>query len=413
MGGRGGPPDGLPEGTPGGDDEFRSVVFDESFIRAARIQELSAQERLSAAARPIEDRRSERTGVLPRQALALMLLIAMAFAAAVYMGVRHPYRETVNGGIELSMSVIPLQAGPGGVPTGRALPAGKGASATASPKASASASSSAAASASSSSASAQASPPTGSASSGNHSSTSADPSPSADDPFAGTAVEGFPIGEAGISLPSPADTSHFSADQVLRALTEVQTYLQDSSLEPTVLSGTGPNAGTDAVRELLDPNEVQQFDSSLANPRNDRRHEVTGWMVRFNPKQVLLASPEVRVTGRVHFSEAGADTLQVTSDHTFVYALRQARTTGPTVLFTVRRDLVYRFSHYDLAASRMEIADSVTQAGPMACDANPSAYLHPTFPSKRPSPSPGTSVDPFDHNAPAWQVCGTLSRATL
>ena len=47
MAGRRNPPEGTPDGgSGGGDDEYRSVVFDESFIKAARIQEFSAQERM-------------------------------------------------------------------------------------------------------------------------------------------------------------------------------------------------------------------------------------------------------------------------------------------------------------------------------------------------------------------------------
>src|SRR3954470_23991609 len=110
MGGPGDPPEGTPEGGPvGGEDEYRSVVFDESFVRAARLQEYSAQERMADHAPAVRRRPPPRRG-LSRQRLILAMLIAVAFGAAIYMGVRHPYsspqaRRSVEA---LRMTVIPL-----------------------------------------------------------------------------------------------------------------------------------------------------------------------------------------------------------------------------------------------------------------------------------------------------------------
>jgi hypothetical protein len=390
MGGRGEPPEGVPDGVPGGDDEFRSVVFDESFIRAARIQELSARERMNAAAHPVRSR-VRSGGALPRQALALMLLIAMAFAAAVYLGIRHPYRETVNGGIELTTSVVPLQPASSGRPTASAPTS---ASATASASAGATVSGPVASS----------------------------------DPFTGTAVQQYAVGAAGIVLPNPQATDHFTKDEVIRALGVVQQYLVDSSLLPDALLG----AGTGGVRDLLDPAEQAQFDQSLADPRDDRRHQLTGWLVRFDPAEVRLAVDEVRVAGTVGFQELDDGHLQVTSDHSFIYALRPAPGApgSPVLLFTVRREIVYRFTHDDIAGSRLELADSVTQAGPMSCTSDTSAALHPLFPSGTAkaaaghsatlagpsaavSPSGTPGVNPLDRSRPAWAVCGVLGGPAL
>ncbi|CAM5699369.1 putative protein OS=Streptomyces violarus OX=67380 GN=FHS41_003555 PE=4 SV=1 [Streptomyces violarus] len=91
MGGPGDPPEGTPEGAPGGgEDEYRSVVFDESFVRAARLG-VSAQERISDHAPAVRRVAPLRRG-LSRQALVLVLLIVFAFGTALYMGVRHPYQ---------------------------------------------------------------------------------------------------------------------------------------------------------------------------------------------------------------------------------------------------------------------------------------------------------------------------------
>src|SRR3954466_2967517 len=94
MGGPGDPPEGTPEGAPGGgEDEYRSVVFDESFVRAARLQEFSAQERLDDHAPAVRNRRPWGRAGGGRQALILIVMIALAFATAIYMGIRHPYQQ--------------------------------------------------------------------------------------------------------------------------------------------------------------------------------------------------------------------------------------------------------------------------------------------------------------------------------
>ena len=109
MSGQGDPPEGPPEGGPGGgEDEYRSVVFDESFVRAARIQEFSAQERLDDADRAVRIRHVLPRG-LARQAIAMVLLIMVAFGFAIYMGVRHPYQShQASGSEQLQVDVIPL-----------------------------------------------------------------------------------------------------------------------------------------------------------------------------------------------------------------------------------------------------------------------------------------------------------------
>ncbi len=106
-----GEPSDPPEGAPGGgEDEYRSVVFDESFVRAARLQEFSAQERITDHAPAVRRREPvRRGGGLSRQVLVLVLLIAVAFGTAVYMGVRHPYRTSAadRPAEPLRMTVVP------------------------------------------------------------------------------------------------------------------------------------------------------------------------------------------------------------------------------------------------------------------------------------------------------------------
>ncbi|MCD0482719.1 hypothetical protein LO771_09980 [Streptacidiphilus sp. ASG 303] len=456
MGGREEPPEGAPEGVPGGDDEFRSVVFDESFVRAARIRELSARERLGFTDRRPSGRGPRSAALLPRQAFALMLLIAVAFAAAVYMGVRHPYRQPERSRTLLTTTVVPLAP--------RSAPRAAGGSTT-------------------------------------------------DGPFARfdrrTDGAGFADGMVGLTLPAPTATKRFPEEQVTRALAAVQQFLFASSLDSKVLV----EGGTGAVRDLLVPAQRAQFDDSVGNPRDDLHHAATGWMVRFDPAQVTLAVSKVKVTGTMSFRDADDDTLEVLTDHTFVYALQAAPRTGPSspadgtaasvpgpagptvlgptasgspasgspasgsavpgpalpgsaaapaapggtatalpggtapgqgpsaagspasgspsatpttafdpdqlsvpgapvTLFTVRRELRFRFDRDDIAASQVRLVDSVVQAGPMACDADTSRYLRPVLagqPAAGAVAGPAAGIDPLDRlHRPAWQVCGVL-----
>nr|WP_166682522.1 hypothetical protein [Streptomyces sp. 846.5] len=367
-------------------------------MRAARIQELSAQERLSAGSRPIRGR-GLRGGGLSRQALALMLLVAIAFSAAVYLGTKHPYPQAGAGSAaELSMTVVALQPGAGGVPTLAPVASGSATAAattttTAAVTATASAGASAAASASAS--------------------TEVDP-------------RNYALGPAGLILPNAGATDHFSKNQVAQALILAQNYVEVSSLDTGVLFG----GRTDLVRDLLASGQRSQFDQSISSPADDGKHEATGWLVRFDATKVKAAAgQETRVQGSFTVPKEVDGALQLTGDHTFVYALTPVSADGtqqPTVLFTVRRQVVYRFTAADLAANRVELTTSATEAGPMACDAASAArYFTPVLPtttataaaSTKAGPVASTAptqavVDPYDQSRSVWSLCGVMSGPT-
>ncbi|MEV2249621.1 hypothetical protein AB0I94_03525 [Streptomyces sp. NPDC050147] len=348
MGGPGEPPEGTPEGAPaGGEDEYRSVVFDESFVRAARLQEYSAQERISDHMHAVRHRPAHHRH-LSKQAVILVLLIAVAFGTAIYMGVRHPAQDPVAQRPEpLRMTVIPL-APPGPVP-GAEKPA---------------------------------------------------------DLFAHSPAARFRVGASGINLPPARRTSHFSEGQVMTALTTAKDYLVESSLDPDVLTG-----GTvRSARILLDPRQLDQFDESFAHPAADGRHAPTGWLVRFDPTKTALASPGIRVHGTLHATETDKNTLEVTSDHTFVYALRPAGK-GEHVkasLFTVRRELQFRFDRDDLRMRQTELLVSYTQAGPLACSADAANRLRPLLAGQKAKAGGPAGTDPYA-TGDATALCGSLS----
>ncbi|GAA2802567.1 hypothetical protein GCM10010441_29140 [Kitasatospora paracochleata] len=346
------PPEGTPEGGSGNEDEFRSVVFDESFVRAARIQELSARERLGnnyqRATRPKVGLGP--IGTLPRQAVALLLLVVMAFAAAVYFGISSPHRQvsppTGNQLTESLVALAPLTP----------------VTAVADPK----------------------------------------------HPFAALPA-GYAEGTAGLGTPPGSATTHFTRSEVNRALDTVQRYLVASAMAPTTLV----QGETGEARALVTPGEQAQYDDSVTSPRDDQHHAATGWLVRFDPGQVALADSNVQAKGAIEVAEADSGTLEVTTDHTFVYALRPAGTTSdPSVtLQYVRRELRFELDRTDLGSARLRLVDAVTQTGPTSCGAQSAGYLQPTLATAAGvTPPVPPAVDPADHTAAAWQVCGVLGQ---
>ncbi|MFJ7774756.1 hypothetical protein [Streptomyces yangpuensis] len=366
----GDPPNGTPDGTGGGDDDFRSdefrsdeyrsVVFDEDFVRAARLQEYSAQERMGEHARAVRSRSIWSSGSAPRtstpgrgarQGMLLVLLIATAFAVAVYLGLRNPYMPPPGGPAQaLTSTVVPLApaaAVPGGLPP---------------------------------------------------------------ELFAKSPAADYRVGAAGITLPAVRRTQHFTDVQVVTALSIAKDYLVQSSLDPDVLAGSA----TRPVRVLLDPDQLAQFDRSMTSPSGDGRHAVTGWLVRFDPATAVMADSRVRVSGTLAFEEVAQDVLEVTTDHTFVYAVRPA-TGAPSAadgasLFTVRRELRMRFDRDDLSARRLELASAYVMAGPQDCSADPAGGFRPLLAGAGPTTVGPAASDPYasGHRRSAG-LCGVLA----
>jgi hypothetical protein len=229
----------------------------------------------------------------------------------------------------------------------------------------------------------------------------------------------FRTGAEGIQLPVARGTAHFSESQVLAALTIAKDYLVQSSVDPAVLTGKALRP----VRILLDPDQLEEFDASFTpspGVRGKGAPPAGGWLVRFDPAAVALAGP-ARVNGTLRATEIGPDVLDVTTDHTFVYPLRSA--TGPgrgraddASLFSVRRELHFRYDAEDLRRHRAELLGSFTVGGPQACAAGPAAaqhYWQPLLAGQR-APAEGTvpgvpGIDPYAAGTASGPACGTLA----
>jgi hypothetical protein len=349
MSGPGEPPEGTPEGASGGgEDEYRSVVFDESFVKAARIQEFSARERQDDATRPVRIRHVL-PGGLARQAVALVLLVVVAFAFAIYMGVRHPYTSHEAADAErLSVTVIPL------VPTGtvRAV------------------------------------------------------SPA--HPFAGTKADDFPSRGDGLKPKTVQGVGSWSEDDVRAGYDAVEQFLRASALDPDTVTG----GEVRLVQDLLDPAQVELYRRSLSSPAPDGVHEVTGWLVRFDPNQgvrVKLATSDVKVKGGYTTGVTPDGRLEITADHTYVYAIRSAADArGPVSLFSVRRRLVFHFDRDQLQQQLVDVVHAEVSAGPLACAAEVQSYFRPILAGQS-APGAVAPADPLDHGKPPAAVCAPLS----
>ncbi|MBV9026393.1 MAG: hypothetical protein JO362_21960 [Streptomycetaceae bacterium] len=359
MAGRGDPPEGTPQGVPGsGDDEYGSVVFDDSFVRAARIQEYSARERMGVAARAVRTRRPWSRGA-HRQVFFLVLLIVLAFCTAVYMGVRHPYQAPMPPQAQaLRITLIPL-APQGSVPEAAADPL-----------------------------------------------------------FTADGGARSRVGADGYTLPAVHAIADFSEGEVLQALTIAKDYLVASSLDPAALT-SGDVRG---VRELLNPGQLDQFDQSLARPVDDGQYAATGWLVRFDPARYALADQQVLVQGTMTVSELSPDAIVVSTDHTLVYTVRSTTTTATGTRagaalhgrtprashFTVRRRLQLYFTRDDLQGHEAEILQVAVEAGPLACTADSAAYFRPLLAGQTAS-AQAAGIDPYDHSRPVASGCGLLN----
>ncbi|MDT0307624.1 hypothetical protein RM780_11700 [Streptomyces sp. DSM 44917] len=350
MAGRTDPPEGTPGGTPGaGDEEYRSTVFDESFVRAARIEEFSARERLADHTTAVRARTPEPGPgrAVPKQGIALALIILLAFAAAIYLGASNPYDVPRAQPAGPPAAALVALAPEGEVPGDADLAA----------------------------------------------------------LWAGAPAGGLGAGAGAVDLPDPRATAHFSREQVLTALTLAKQYVVASALTPQVLAGVGAVP----VRELLGPDQQRQLDLALGGQHPTSRP--TDWLVRFDPGEAVLADPQVRVDGELSFAEVADDTLEVGGRHVFAYAVRPAGTgpEEPAALFVVQRQVRLQFGEQELRQRNVVLRQADTLAGPLDCAADHRDELHPLLPGTSAArTAPGTTYDPYDLTGERGALCGTF-----
>ncbi|MFX4291134.1 hypothetical protein [Streptomyces bohaiensis] len=326
--GRSDPPGGAAGEVPDhGDDEFRATVFDESFVRAASLQEHSAAQRLEPGTVPVRPRTPERRSGQrpdrrqPRNGLAVAAVLVTAVLIAVFLG-NSGLRPTVHRGAEIvpAGSLLPLQP-PGTVPD----------------------------------------QDTG-------------------DPYVGSVADTY--GTA-LILPEAAAVGDWDRDQVIDALMLARRYVTASSLTPDVLV-----AGAVApVRALLTPFQQQRMDRALRPGPAPAR--ASTFLVRFAPGTVELAGDGPRVEGTFTVEQAPGR-LTVLARHRFAYALVPADDprAAPS-LFRLHREVVLSFGEAELAAGQVSLESVTATAGPLDCaDPADAASLRPLLAGQRAAGAP-------------------------
>jgi hypothetical protein len=348
MAGRSDPPGGPSGDVPGsGDEEFRSTVFDESFVRSAQLEEYSARQRLEDHTSPVRSRVGQAAalggGNLSKNGLAIAAVLLTAVLIALFLGNRGPYRAETPAALEPPPvgSLLPL-APAGEVPGG-------------------------------------------------------EPS----ELYADSAAAEFGIGSYGIPTPEPRRTAMFDRDQVAGALELAQRYVVASTLTPEVLAGTTAVP----VRVLLRPEQQRQLDRSLTGRTGESA--MTTWLVRFDSDEVRLTDEQVRMDGTFTVAEAGSR-LEVTASHRVVYALRPAGDAqAPASLFIVHREVLLAFSEEDLRDSRAVLVNVETVAGPADCAVGQQHELRPLLAGESPARH-GTDVDPYTLGEESVRPCAAL-----
>ena len=268
----------------------------------------------SAAARPC-------AAGLSRQALILVLLIALAFGTAIYMGVRHPYQTPAAE----ARRAAPDDRHPAR-PRRARCPA-----------------------------------PTDAETLYAHS-----PAAQFRDRRRGHHAAGLPAHRALLRQPGRHRADHRQG-LPRRAPRSTRRCSPAPAVRPVRRAARLRSSSTSST---------QSFD----HPAADGRHAPTGWLVRFDPSRAELADRKIRVQGTLQAAETDSGTLEVTADHTFVYALRPAGRRRPG-----RRPRCSPSGASCTSAStgrpahrtRSELVVSYVQAGPLACAEDATNHLRP------------------------------------
>lgn len=154
-------------------------------------------------------------------------------------------------------------------------------------------------------------------------------------PFAGTAVEGWADGEAGIVAPAAAPLAGFTRAQVADALDRARRALISARIDPRVLHGTD-------VHLLADQFAAPKRAEVLTSP-----HLRTA----IAEGSTLLDGVPVKVTGTMTVQAGRRGELIIDMNHSFAYAFtprNRAVLTGPMqIISVVRAQAQYGF--YGLA----------------------------------------------------------------
>ncbi|MCZ9342643.1 hypothetical protein NGM37_33285, partial [Streptomyces sp. TRM76130] len=110
-------------------------------------------------------------------------------------------------------------------------------------------------------------------------------------------------------------------------------------------------------------------------------------------------------------TESDSTTLEVVAAHTVVYPLRPADDPrGEVSLFTVRRELHFRFDRDNLRLHQARLTLTSLQAGPLSCAEDAAGHLRPLLAGQSAEGGGPAGTDPYA-TGEATALCGTLAES--
>ncbi|MEU9062076.1 hypothetical protein AB0D13_25220 [Streptomyces sp. NPDC048430] len=234
--------------------------------------------------------------------------------------------------------------------------------------------------------------------------------PTREEPFRGSPALRWADGAAGIEIPDAEAAGGMSKDEVERALRATRQLLVAANLDPATLRGEKPYEALNLI-DPLQKGERGRLERSLTEPGEDQ--DPLMMFSRFDPDEAGLAGDVVKTRGRMTFEAGAPGSVEVHADYTFVYPL--VKPGGDEVARTIVRRKLTTALHdperFVATRGKLSVVSSEQNFGNTSCEVN-DGFLHPTFPSDMPEPSPtGPDVDPYDRSE--WQPdgsCGTVTR---
>jgi hypothetical protein len=242
---------------------------------------------------------------------------------------------------------------------------------------------------------------------------SVSPSPTAKvSPFAGSPVEKWAEGSAGLVLPAAHRLEPFTQAQETDAFEKTRKFLRAAALKPSVVFGgrLGP------VTKTINSNSGAFLLKRLRNATG--KHNALSWVTRFDRRLVRSESHVIKVNGSMH-ARSHAGFLAVDYDYAFVYALADTRSDAAqlvsirrigTVLFEAPRGDFRRVDQP--ALSRGSYLDSAS----LCHEKDPKDFLPVAFEdatvddsSSLPAdatPEPTTAINPLDVRRPLPSMVG-------
>ncbi|MDI2127405.1 hypothetical protein [Yinghuangia seranimata] len=152
--------------------------------------------------------------------------------------------------------------------------------------------------------------------------------PSLEHPFAGSKAADYADGIAGITVAEAKDVQGYSADQVRQVTGLTTLLLAAGNLDLATLRGETPTAFLTIV-DHPGSDERKKIEAAIAG--SGAGHDATTWVTRFDPAEVEVVGPAVKVKGALdyHVDEHGYLVVNGTVD--FVYALTPAGGKGGRV----------------------------------------------------------------------------------